>query len=345
MAGALLDFENLIKPIPGDAPAGLPVSFDIKQQLEDFRKEDNPNDYRADDPTRPKVWKKADWAGIVKLTQEVLTKTSKDLTIAARLTEALTREKSYAGLRDGLTLMRMLVEQCWDRIFPSIDDGDLEVRSGAFNWLDDPDFGARFPTTLRAVPLLAANDKAFSFLDWRQSQDGKGSVTRDDIEKIIQAITFEQVNEVAEAISACRQEMVKLNQILTPKLKQVAPSLTGLKQVVEETNTLIQQIVQRKRPVEEAKSNNTGEKAATGAPKPAASRAEAYRQLTQAAHMLRELEPHSPIPYLIQRAVELGSLPFPELIKEIVRDQKILTDLNRELGIKENPAATQKKQP
>jgi type VI secretion system protein ImpA len=58
--------------------------------------------------------------------------------------------------------------------------------------------------------------------------------------------------------------------------------------------------------------------------------------------MLKELEPHSPIPYLIQRAVELGSLPFPELIKELVRDQKILTDLNRELGIKEQAGAAAK---
>src|SRR5207237_3955689 len=107
--------------------------------------------------------------------------------IAARLTEALTREKSFAGLRDGLTLIRMMVEQCWDRINPPIEDGDLEVRAGPFNWLDDADLGARFPTTLRKVPLLTVGDKSFSFLDWRQSQDGKGGVTRDEIEKAIQA--------------------------------------------------------------------------------------------------------------------------------------------------------------
>jgi type VI secretion system protein ImpA len=338
MAAGLLDLDSLIKPIPGENPAGSTVSFDIKQQLEEFRKELNPNDYRPDDPTRPKEWKKADWAGIVKVSLEVLTKSSKDLVVAARLTEALTREKSFAGLRDGLTLMRLLVEQCWDRINPVIEDGDLEVRAGPFNWLDEPDFGARFPTTLRTVPLLAAAGKSFSFLDWRQSQDGKGSVSRDEIEKTIQAITFEQVEEVAKAIEGCRQELTKLNQILSAKLGPVAPGLTGLRQVVDETNTLIQQILQRKRPVVEEKSNNTGDKAGATAPKPAASRAEAYRLLGQAANMLKELEPHSPIPYLIQRAVELGSMPFPELIKEIVRDQKILSELNRELGIKEAAA-------
>src|SRR5262249_45795936 len=170
-----------------------------------------------------------------------------------------------------------------------IEEGDLEVRAGPFNWLDDPDFGARFPTTLRSVPLLAADGKSFSFLDWRQSQDGKGSVSRDEIEKTIQAITFEHVQTVADAITSCRQELTKLNQVLSAKLGPVAPGLTGLRQVVDETNTLIQQIVQRKRPVVEEKSNNTGDKAGTTAPKPAASRAEAYRLLGQAANMLKEL--------------------------------------------------------
>ncbi|MFL5246131.1 MAG: type VI secretion system protein TssA [Gemmataceae bacterium] len=344
MAAALLDFETLLKPLPGDNPAGSAVPFDVKHKLEEFRKEENPSDYRADDPTRPQVWKKADWAGIVKLSLETLTNSSKDLLIAARLTEGLTREAGYPGFRDGLTLLRRLIEQCWDRIYPTIEDGDLEVRGGPFNWLDDAELGARFPSTLRTVPLLAVDGKTFSFLDWRQSQDGKGSVTREEFEKAIEAISLEQCETIGEAISQCRQELTKLRQLLAAKMGPVAPGLTSLGQVVDETHTLMQQILLRKRPVAETQSNNTAGKAAPGsAPKPAATRTEAYRLLGQAASLLRELEPHSPIPYLIQRAVELGSLPFPELIKELVRDQKILSELNRELGIKEAPAPAQKK--
>ena len=64
-------------------------------------------------------------------------------------------------------------------------------------------------------------------------------------------------------------------------------------------------------------------------------RAEIYRQLEQSANVLRQLEPHSPIPYLIQRAVELGSMPFPQLIRALIREPNILSELNRELGIKE----------
>jgi type VI secretion system protein ImpA len=69
-------------------------------------------------------------------------------------------------------------------------------------------------------------------------------------------------------------------------------------------------------------------------------RAEVYRQLKEAAAVLRNLEPHSPIPYFIERAVELGALPFPEMIRALIRDGGVLSELNRELGIKEPPSET-----
>jgi type VI secretion system protein ImpA len=80
------------------------------------------------------------------------------------------------------------------------------------------------------------------------------------------------------------------------------------------------------------------ESAPDGSPsrtRPVSSREDAYRQLAAAANVLRQLEPHSPIPYLIQRAVELGRLPFPQLIRELVRDANVIAELDRELGIKE----------
>src|SRR5205823_3144705 len=66
-----------------------------------------------------------------------------------------------------------------------------------------------------------------------------------------------------------------------------------------------------------------------------ATRAQLYQQLAQTAARLQSLEPHSPIPYLIHRAVELGGLPFPQLIKALVRDANVLSELTREFGLEE----------
>ncbi len=339
----LLNFDNLLAPIPGDNPAGGAIPFEIREKLEEGRKEINLEDFDADDPAKPTEAKKADWAGIIRVAQDTLTKTSKDLLVSARLTEALVKQHGFAGLRDGLHLMRLLVDQCWDRINPSIEDGDLEVRAGPFNWLADAEKGARFPHTLRRVPFVideksGKGDKAkkYSWMEWRLSQDGKGMVTRADFDKTIMETPRERFQTLEEDVSQCVDELTQLLQALNGKMGSAAPGLIDLRAAVEDCRKLIKQMLSQKGGEEGESSDGTGEGGADGGiGGKVGSRDQAYRQLAQAAAVLRQLEPHSPIPYLIQRAVELGSMPFPQLIRALIREQNVLTELNRELGIRE----------
>jgi hypothetical protein len=54
--------------------------------------------------------------------------------------------------------------------------------------------------------------------------------------------------------------------------------------------------------------------------------------------LLEELEPHSPVSFLIRRAVELRSLRSPELVEELMRDGNVLAFLKREVGSGTPPA-------
>jgi type VI secretion system protein ImpA len=338
----LLDFGALIGPIPGDNPAGAAVPFAVREKLEELRKEVNPDDYRADDPQRPSNAKRADWAGIVKAASDTLSSTSKDLGCAARLTEALVKLYGFAGLRDGVHVLRELVEQCWDRLYPPVEDGDLEIRAAPFFWLDDTIRGARFPHTVRMVPLVSAGEgKQFGRFHWDQLKEPKAPISRDDFEKAAQAAPLAACETVAQHLAQSREELAGLTKSLNArfgKLGSSAPGLIAVREAVDDCHSLILQILQKKRPEappETDKPNGRGGESAPAPAKPATTRADLYRQLSQAANVLRELEPHSPIPYLILRAVELGNLPFPDLIKDLVRDAKILAELNREFGIKE----------
>ena len=87
----LLPFDELLAPIPGDDPAGEAVGFAARAEMEEARKEIDPSDFDANDPLRPTEAKKADWKGIVQAAKKTLTESSKDLLVAARLTEALTK--------------------------------------------------------------------------------------------------------------------------------------------------------------------------------------------------------------------------------------------------------------
>jgi type VI secretion system protein ImpA len=119
--------------------------------------------------------------------------------------------------------------------------------------------------------------------------------------------------------------------------------MTSLRQAMEQCHHLMRDIAKKKGPAggeeqETPSSDVATDGAGKAAPgRAAGSRAEAYRQLAQAAAVLRQLEPHSPIPYLIQRAVELGQLPFPELMRALIREPNVLAELSREFGL---PAPT-----
>jgi type VI secretion system protein ImpA len=62
-------------------------------------------------------------------------------------------------------------------------------------------------------------------------------------------------------------------------------------------------------------------------------RDEAYRTLEALAEYLATVEPHSPTPYLIRRAVNWGRLPLPELMAEIMREEGDLNRMVQLLGL------------
>ena len=234
---SVLDVDALIAPIPGDSPAGGSVPFAVREKLEEYRKEVDPNDFAPDDPTRPESAQKADWAAVVRLARATLTETSKDLLVAARLTEALTREHGFGGLRDGLRLMRRLVAECWVRLNPAIEsEDDLEVRAAPFFWLDEPDRGARFPNTLRQVPMVWGEGEGgrYSWLQWKQSQTGKDGISSADIEKAVQATPRDHCQAVVDDLNEAWQELDTLAKELNDKMGQYAPAFTGLRQALGE---------------------------------------------------------------------------------------------------------------
>ena len=63
------------------------------------------------------------------------------------------------------------------------------------------------------------------------------------------------------------------------------------------------------------------------------SREDAYRTLEALADYLGRVEPHSPTPYLIRRAVKWGRMPLPELMTEIVREEGDLNRLANLIGV------------
>jgi type VI secretion system protein ImpA len=66
------------------------------------------------------------------------------------------------------------------------------------------------------------------------------------------------------------------------------------------------------------------------------SRADALRQLAAVADYFRRTEPHSPVSYLIQRAVRWGAMPLEAWLQNVIHDESVLDQLRETLGLKDS---------
>jgi len=127
--------DDPLNPIPGENPSGANLRYaPVYDKIKESRREDD-NAPQGEWAHERKV---ADWKQVVKLAGESLATKSKDLQLAAWLTEAMLRTEGFAGLLAGLKLLKALIEHFWDTLYPEIEDGDAEMRAAPLDWVGSP---------------------------------------------------------------------------------------------------------------------------------------------------------------------------------------------------------------
>ena len=360
----LPDPDALVAALPGDAPGGDKGVFaTLKDKVEENRRDIDPDMYGADDPQRPKEFKPANWAAVLSLCLPALEARAKDLRIARWVVDALPRRAEadrvrgryapggpppagFAALADGLTLLHRLTADGWDYLLPAFDPDEPDGRNGPYDWLGDADTGAYLPEFVRTLPVAVTPDGPVT----RRAWDGSTGDERAALTRAAAAADPAELLAVLADLDRGRAELVSLLAVLGDKLGDAAPGMTGLKLALDDCHALAAGLLAEQDagaapdpPPDDAPPDPPladGVAAPGNAPaKPVATREGAYKALREAALLLQKLEPHSPVPFLVLRAVELGGKPFPEMIKSFVRDEAILTELRRELAITDDPPA------
>jgi len=167
-----LDQAALTAPLDGDRPAG--------EWLRHDRVYDDVKAAREQEPQYlPQgIWarerKQAEWPTVVRLSRDALTTRSKDLQLAAWLTEALAHLEGVAGLSAGLGVMTGLVSRVWDSLYPPIDEDDgVEPRVLVLEWCD-----RHLPHALHDVHVArpsSALAEPVSLLTWDEAERRESS--------------------------------------------------------------------------------------------------------------------------------------------------------------------------
>jgi type VI secretion system protein ImpA len=362
----VIDVEALLVPIAGENPSGENLQYSgLHDEIREAR--------RADDDLEQGDWKRdlktADWRQVLSLSTEALTDKSKDLQICAWLAEALVKLYGLAGLRDGLRLMRGLHEQFWDTIYPEMDEGDLDARANAVAWMD-----RQTAIAIKSVQVTSASSGAnFSYAQYEDSKQfeipedlsalsseqierldalkaqiaEERKLTTDDWAKAKRTTRRAFFEELYALLDECWTEYQSLDRVMDEKFGRQTPGLGDLRKTLDGVRSLVGNIVKEKRVSEpypdelgqsaEGESEGDGGGAGYGSPGANGSikaRQDAFRRLTEVADYFRVTEPHSPVAYLVERAIKWGQMPLESWLEDVIKDGGVLGQLRETLGLR-----------
>ncbi|MBA3596204.1 MAG: type VI secretion system protein TssA [Methylibium sp.] len=344
-----MNFDVLLAAVSGPSPCGDDLSFSTEfDAIQEMR--------RADDPTLDQgEWvtalKSADWTGVLAQCEQLLSQRTKDLRVAAWLTDARARLVGYAGLADGLTLYRLLCEGFWDDLHPRIEDGDAEQRGGSLRWLL-----AQVESLAPRLPVLRDGTHAYSLGDMASAQAlsrsvdpageapaTHGRITLDDIaavrRKTPRGFFVDNLAEVQRA----QQALEQLQRLVDERLGDDSPGFAGARSALADAAHAVERLAREADPLgapanpalPSAEVLSTGRAAAGEAPStaPLRTRAEALQQLRMVADFFRRTEPHSPVAYLADRAAQWGDMPLHAWLRAVLKDQGALLQVEELLGV------------
>jgi len=366
-----IDFAALLSEIPGANPAGEDLRYEgTYDTLQAHMREDD--DLEQGDWQRET--KTANWQAVIETAIAALTGKSKDLQVAAWLTRALGKRHGFAGLRDGFQLLRELEERFWDTLYPELEDGDAEFRTGPFEGLN-----STLPLVVRQVILTqSGNGEDYTLLHWeeakalenlaRQNQEAyqaalaDGKISSEQFNKAVASTPRSFYETLFEDLQQTVAECERLDRVSDEKFGRLAPSLVAIKKVLDDSFDLIRRIRKEKRDREGIKEEsvptptastpqvnarqNHAHVVSTVPPAPIAgisgslplepqNRADALERLEAVAAYFRHTEPHSPVAYLVERAVRWAGMPLEEWLREVVKSEDTLGYVKEHLGIRD----------
>jgi len=367
----ILNFEELLAPVSEDDPVGPDLREDFSptsayRQLKDAR-----NSARTEERRLlmdgPESGANPNWRPIRDQAPKVLATRSKDLEVAAWLTEALVREYGFAGLRDGFRLMRELATAFWDTLHPRPNDEDgMLARTAPVIGLNGDEGEGTLVRPLFSIPLTDGDPP---YAQWHYQQavrlDGMdveardkrvkaGDVSMEMFELGVKTSSDESIQTILADLDAAIAEWDKLIQVMDEKAGEHAPPSSNIRGGLRDIREIFDlPVFKNKRaddvveePVVDGGDESAGESGEDGAAPSGkvrkgggvavgeiTSREEAFRQIEKIAKYFRRNDPQSLVAYALEQAVRWGGMQLPDLLAELIPDDTPRLGLFKLVGI------------
>ncbi len=333
------DIQSLLSEVSAESPCGEDLSYDASfLALEDMLRTKAAGGVVAG---VEEAAEEPNWREVREKSSELL-KRSKDLRVAMYLTISLLKLEGIHGLRDGLALLRGLLERFWDHLYPQLDPEDnndpleriniLQSMSPTSVSAQDP---MKFKQRLSEVPLC--NSVQMGRFSLRDIQVGKGEIAVPDDQRanapdtaVIDAAFQDTATDELLATSQATQEAIEHIAAIMSVFSERAsegqtPDVSGFRGVLGNIQKRVQEYLAKRghgEAVEEgaAVAGTEQKKGGISLSGDIKSVQEALLALDKVCQYFDRHEPSSPVPLLLRRAQRLVSKSFLEVINDVCPD-------------------------
>jgi type VI secretion system protein ImpA len=329
---SLLALDSLLAPVAADAPCGRDMEYEPAflelQELARGKPEQSIGDKVK--PAQEPAWPK------VRTAAEALFGSTKDLRIAGLLYLSLLKTAGIAGLESGLGLIRGLLEQYWDHLYPLLDADDDNDPTFRINSLLAAVVSDDALATLRLAPLVES--RQFGKHSLRSYRIATGALKVDpatqgndppaDTGRIEAAFADAQIDSltgVAGLLNVAAEHLNAIQHILLDKADGIPDDLKSLTDDLKDMKGLVDTQLARRgvdsiSPEVAPVMNNSGQVATAGGGGGSSeirNRSDVLATLDRICDYYARAEPSSPIPMLLRRAKRLVNKDFMEIIRDL----------------------------
>lgn len=326
-----ISLQELLTPFEGDNHCGIDLEENgVHHQIEQYRKSDDSSTPQGDWQHNLQT---ANWEKVSELCLDALQNKSKDLEVAIWLLEAKLHQFGFSAIGPCVYLIECLLEKFWEHLYPIVpqDDPDgLDYRANLIRWLN------KLTPVVAMLPItLTRNDVMYSWADWemsarheqlpaqQQKELGDELIQSSSIVTAIIATPIEFYQQSLSYIQLGLEAIESFSAKVDAQFQDKSPSLSAFHTVLSNINEMLYSHVQNRFIDHDTNEmEDTSEQEAQAQPQSGKSgsirnRNDAYARLAEAAEYIAMDDPHSPVPYLVYKAIDWGQLNTAELYQEL----------------------------
>lgn len=363
MDNEILNLKLLLKEISKKSPTGEDLRFsdtnkNLYIKLRDLRQAARTIERQMCQGIEPTS--QADWNSVCEQAIMLLSAKTKDIEICAWLCEALIRLHGFSGLKNGFNLIHKMIEYYWDKqLYPMPDEEGVYTRVAAFAGLNGNDTDGTLIIPIAKIALTKNTSLGeYSLWQYQQASDllklpaekreqriAAGCSTMEMIEAAASKTSLEFFEDLVEQINHCLNLYENINAILANKCGDDAPPSSRITNKLKDCLNAVEMISQKSIvPINlEIQGKVQGQDIATKNSihniskfenaKIFSERKVVLNNILEAAKYFRQTEPHSPLSYLLEKTVRWGNTPFPELLRELIKDDQSWSNICHLTGI------------